>query len=196
MDLHTWITARVDAVEASALRGIEGRSIAFESDLDGRAVAGTITTATHGSDGLQFAIAQYGVEPRDATPAPVQQAAAVLRRCEADRRILARHTRVDSGYRVAREGCGYDGGYCPDLITENINDCPELLDLGYAHGLTPEILAGLDRPAPPERETSGGGLSGFIPDLWAKQVDAFLQTTLIRDVPPALRGPNWKADQS
>lgn len=46
-----------------------------------------------------------------------------LRRCEADRRILDRH-RLD-----------------PDVHSE-------LLDLGYAHGLTPEILATFEQPGP------------------------------------------------
>lgn len=78
---------------------------------------------------------------------------AIRRRCEADRRILARH-RIDSDaadsslFATACEGCGTEGE-CYDPATENINDCPELLDLGHAHGLTDEILTGLDRPQPP-----------------------------------------------
>jgi hypothetical protein len=112
----------------------------------------------------------------------------LLRRCEADRRILARHN-VDpqsAGSRTLATACGGCGvewvqDYC-DPITENINDCPELLDLAHAHGVTPDILAGLDRPQPPEpkplseRYANGGYLT---PPL----------TTA--DVPAALRGPNW-----
>ncbi|MFD9069165.1 hypothetical protein [Streptomyces lasiicapitis] len=79
--------------------------------------------------------------------------APLLRRCEADRRILARHNtdpaKAEWSEATACKGCGTYGD-CDWPETENINDCPELLDLGYAHGLTEEILAGLDRPQPPE----------------------------------------------
>jgi hypothetical protein len=61
------------------------------------------------------------------------------------------------------EGCGTDGemGYA---VTENLNDCPELLDLAYAHGLTAEILAGLDRPQKGERPDYPGETGNLLHD--------------------------------
>lgn len=113
-----------------------------------------------------------------------------LRRCEADRRILARHTvepdHADSPlFATACHGCGTEGD-CGDPVTENLNDCPELLDLGYAHGLTGEILAGLDRPQPPKPTPAQ---QRRLRRLAAGRISL----TGLRDVPPALRGPNWKA---
>jgi hypothetical protein len=103
----------------------------------------------------------------------------ILRRCEADRRILARH-RPDSAPVVfpdACEGCGLDDWGLPN--TESINDCPELLDLAHAHGITDDTLAGLDRPQPPEAKPRS-------------LADIFAPHTPMRDVPAALRGPNWQ----
>lgn len=127
---------------------------------------------------------------------PSDEAAPILRRCEADRRILARH-KVDPAqaedrlYATACHGCGTYGD-CDDPNTENLNDCPELLDLGYAHGLTDEILAGLDRPQPPEqpkREPHPEGFSGRLRDAFAAALNPPITTS---DVPEALRGPRWK----
>lgn len=124
---------------------------------------------------------------------PPSQSRGVRLRCEADRRILARHRPVNDGRSVACGGCGYDGSYLPESVAENINDCPELLDLGHAHGLTPEILAGLDRPQPPERTRTESSVMGqALAEAWGDQLLASLRTTLPRDVPAALRGPNWK----
>lgn len=116
---------------------------------------------------------------------PSDEAAPILRRCEADRRILAIHYSVNDGYSTACDGCG-TAGICDDWITENINDCPILLALAHAHGLTDEILAELDRPQPPDRKPidpsryANGGIlrSGTV-----------ITTS---DVPEALRGPRWK----
>lgn len=196
MDLHAWITERVDSVEASVLRELEGRRIALQPTDGSRPVGGTVTVASAGAHGPHLTLAQY-TEPRDGQPAPVEWARAVLRRCEADRRVLARHRQVDESYSVACEGCGYDGGYCPEPVTANVSDCPELLDLAHAHGIASEILAGLDRPKLPERETTGSGLSGYTVDAWASQIAADLRRThglqnALRNVPPALRGPNWR----
>ncbi|MGW1533903.1 hypothetical protein [Streptomyces aureus] len=104
-----------------------------------------------------------------------------LRRCEADRKILVRH-RLDPNaiwYDAAMcAGCGTEGEM-DYARAENLNDCPELLDLGYAHGLTDEILATLDRPQEGERpERTGPTLipealvEGMYGRLWASIVDA------------------------
>jgi len=109
----------------------------------------------------------------------------LLRRCEADRRILARHN-VDPNvtYEPACEGCG-TYGYAGLSNVDNLNDCPELLDLAHAHGITPDILASLDRPQPPEPEPRDGRRLGLGDTLATPPL-----TTA--DVPAALRGPNWK----
>lgn len=122
-------------------------------------------------------------------------AAAVLRRCEADRRILARHM-LDPGmahsvtYSAACQGCGMDDAWgLPNI--DNLNDCPELLDLAHAHGLTAEALAGLERPQPAEpcsrmqSAPAQSGIRGLAEVLGIRPI-----TT--SDVPEALRGPRWK----
>ncbi|MFD4547281.1 hypothetical protein [Streptomyces sp. NPDC058466] len=111
--------------------------------------------------------------------------AAILRRCEADRRILARHRRdPDCLAWAACKGCRNDDWGLPNV--DNLNDCPELLDLAHAHGITDEILARLDRPQAAEpkpidtsRYANGGTLT-----------PGTVITT--SDVPEALRGPRWK----
>jgi hypothetical protein len=84
--------------------------------------------------------------------------ASALRRCEADRRILNRHRLNPNAYWAEAamcEGCGTEDEMAYPR-TENLNDCPELLDLAHAHGLTPEILATLDRPQEGERPEPTG----------------------------------------
>lgn len=113
--------------------------------------------------------------------APVDDPAAVLRRCEADRRILARH-RIDPDEAVfpgACKGCGVDDWGLPNI--DSVNDCHELLDLAHAHGITDEILASLDRPEMPPRPAPKP-LGGVLPP----------GVGATADVPPTLRGPNWK----
>lgn len=107
---------------------------------------------------------------------PPSQADGVRLRCEADRRVLARHV-VDTdqtAFTAACEGCDLDSWGLPNV--DNLNDCPELLDLAHAHGITDEILATLDRPEPSPPPPYK--LRGPLPDT--------------SRVPPALRGPNWK----
>ncbi|MGW1154465.1 hypothetical protein ACWD45_24675 [Streptomyces rubiginosohelvolus] len=114
---------------------------------------------------------------------------AMRRRCEADLRILARH-RLDTNfpYEPACYGCGTYGDRELSNV-DNLNDCPELLDLAHAHGITPDILAGLDRPQTPE------------PKSWLDQAEDYLHVANLgrgtrpiatSDVPEALRGPRWK----
>lgn len=114
---------------------------------------------------------------------PPSQRDSVRLRCEADRRILARH-------RLAAADNYYEPGSCLGCrtfgdqemaYTEHLNECPELLDLAHAHGITDEIHAGLDKPEvppPPAPKPLGGALP---PGVGATS-----------DVPPTLRGPNWK----
>jgi hypothetical protein len=173
-DLHGWITQQIDEVERLARRAAElcgchppAPSWSFrdgDEPTDGRILVDGDPHPTlrrrisrkkwNGSyDGLFMAEHIVAHDPE-----------AALRRCAADRKILARH-RLDPNALWADaamcEGCGTEGemGYAR---TENLNDCPELLDLAEAHGITPEILASLDRPQEGERpEPSGPSL---IPD--------------------------------
>ena len=116
---------------------------------------------------------------------PPSQTEGVRLRCEADRRILARH-RLDPNvtYEPACEGCGTYGDMgMPEV--DNLNECPELLDLAHDHGITAEILAQLDRPQPPEPKPRDGRRLGLGDILATPPI-----TT--SDVPEALRGPRWK----
>lgn len=120
---------------------------------------------------------------------PPSQSEGVRLRCEADRRVLARHA-LDTAqaeswmFGAACMGCGTEGD-CDDPVSENLNDCPELLDLAHAHGMTEEILAGLDRPQAPEPKPRAGRRLGLA------DIVATLPITT-SDVPEALRGPRWK----
>lgn len=113
---------------------------------------------------------------------PPSQDDAVRLRCEADRRILARHK--------AWPGSDWCDGCGPDLDTQ-LSDCPELLDLAHAHGIKPETLAGLDRPQP--RELKPHAKVAHTP-AGARNIARLLTTRPITtsDVPAALRGPRWK----
>lgn len=152
-DLHGWIVQQVDHTEDRARRTSE----------DLFHVLG------------QIEYEDRGVE-RDEQHIEHHKPLRVLRRCAADRKILARHRLSPDAYwsdAAMCEGCGTEGemGYA---VTENLNDCPELLDLAEAHGLTPEILAGLDRPQRGERPEPGPGFQmpdaiteGMYGQLWA-----------------------------
>lgn len=192
MDLHTWITQQVDSVEhlARACTATDWRHV-----YDGVIVDRDTDGWQHALDNSRIASIAYeriywSTNPPHSPEADhivTHDPDTVLLRCEADRRILARHA-IDPGeagdrlYANACHGCGTSGD-CDDPVTDNINDCPELLDLAHAHGITPDILAGLDRPQPPEptpltRRYANGGI--LTPPITTS------------DVPEALRGPRWK----
>jgi hypothetical protein len=113
-----------------------------------------------------------------------------LRRCEADRRILSRHRLNPDAYwheAAMCEGCGTEGDMAYP-VTENLNDCPELLDLAHAYGLTEEILATLDRPQEGERPER----PDIPPPVHLDAIVRLLSAQPTSSVPAALRGPNWK----
>jgi hypothetical protein len=185
MDLHAWITQQVDAVEklARACDATDWRHV-----FDGIIVDRDIDGWQSAPDNARIASVAYERIYWSTSPAHSPEADhivsndpdTVLRRCEADRRILARHRRdPDCLAWASCKGCGNDGWGLPSV--DNLNACPELLDLAHAHDITDEILAGLDRPQPPEPEPRKHGR------LWG--VTAPLTTS---DVPEALRGPHWK----
>jgi hypothetical protein len=165
-DLHGWITQQIERIEAVAQAATEGPWYADHPE------------PRHWGDDPESALIvrgkvlcildnQYG-GPLNADHIVLHDPTTVLRRCEADRRILARH-RLDPDaiwHEAAMcEGCGTEDEMAYPR-TENLNDCPELLDLAHAHGITEEILAALDRPQEGERpEPSGPSL---IPDALAE----------------------------
>ncbi|MWA08750.1 DUF6221 family protein [Streptomyces sp. BA2] len=173
MDLHAWITQQVDKIEGIARAADEtlGQVLSQVEYVDKHTVADERHINLH---------------------API----AVLRRCEADRRILARHRldpsrTTDSTFAAACEGCDEDTTWGLPWV-DNLNDCPELLDLAHAHGLTDEILAGLDRPQAPMREAREPhpeGFAGMLRDAFDRALTPPITTS---DVPEALRGPHWK----
>lgn len=119
---------------------------------------------------------------------PPSQVKRLLLRIEADRRILAWHrlaTEWTWALDPACHGCGTSGD-CDDPVTDNVSDCPELLDLAHAHGITPEILAGLDRPTPSERSLPADA-------AYELRITSYPTPPITTsDVPEALRGPHWK----
>lgn len=184
-DLRGWISQAVAKREALARRAskMTGRWV-YALELQ-RVLDGDYVVANTGS--------AYGwhIEANDP--------AAVLRRCAADRKILARHNRNPSwadwpSQAVACHGCGTYGD-CDWPVTDNLNDCPELLDLAEGYGITDEELAHLDRPQPPEQqpaEPAGKSALQVIDEfLWSMAANR--RATPTSDVPAALRGPNWKA---
>lgn len=165
-DLHAWITQQIDKVEAGTHSATAGPWSADMDDDTVFAEAGTVARmwdyVRSGSD-VQVK-ADMGLIITHADPI------AVLRRCAADRKILARHRRDPDTYwadRAMCQGCGTTGD-CDWPVTDNLNDCPELLDLAEGYGLTPEILAGLDRPERGERPEPGPGFQ--MPDAIAEGI--------------------------
>lgn len=149
-DLHAWITQQVVEAEAVARNATSGpwRDETKRHEWQGRVIIypGVSPVAEVDLDGSGGVLS-----PADAAHIVLHNPTAVLRRCEADRRILDRHT-IDPdrvAFPAACNGCGNDDWGMPNV--ENINDCPELLDLAHAHGITGEELAQLDRPQPPKR---------------------------------------------
>ncbi|MDX3515896.1 DUF6221 family protein [Streptomyces caniscabiei] len=175
-DLHGWTTQQIDETQriAEAARGQGNGQWRHDSSHPNGYVY---------DDGAQPVVYDEGAPfPEEAAHIALHDPAAVLRRCAADRRVLARHRLDPDAYwaeAAACEGCGTEGEMDYPR-TENLNDCPELLDLAHAYGLTDKILAGLDRPQQGER-----------PDPVCFPISA---STLMRmsEVPPSLRGPNWK----
>lgn len=196
-DLHGWITQQVAEVEDIARLtsggGYEPDTWHAEPSRSGRWVQIVAHSRTLGEPpeaDQPVALVQSG--RREHLLIARHDPAAVLRRCEADRRVLERH-RMNPGaiwYEAAMcHGCGTeDEMACPR--TENLNDCPELLDLGYAHGLTDEILATLDRPREGERPEPAG--LSLIPDAVAEAMYGCLLAAFIGTRPVEPR-PEVKA---
>lgn len=184
MDLHAWITQQVDRVEAAA-RAAGGKAWHWEHDYgdmcnDPTCPYGELAT----DDTVLMQVHGYDVtEPwQGAAHIATHDPAAVLRRCGADRRILARHepqpngTGFDDGWQC--QTCSVDGGDGYQYLVPY--PCPTVEDLAHAHGITEEILAELDHPRPPG-----------LPADAAYELRITSHPTLpltTSDVPEALRG--------
>jgi hypothetical protein len=183
-DLHGWISQKIDAAQALAI-ACPPWPWTFETDDD----------SVLSADGIQvaemFALSSQQIRTAGAFVAG-NDPAAVLRRCAADRKILAIHSYAggNSWDQYACHGCGYDDtGY----LVDHANDCETLLALAEGYGLTEEARAQLDRPAW-ERQPAVSGKSALqVIDEFLWETTATRQTTTTSDVPAALRGPNWKA---
>jgi hypothetical protein len=185
MDLQAWITQQVDRVEALAKAATPGP---WEGVVD-RHQRGVVDASVWSEPLGYYVTEKISSGERheaDARHIGEHNPAAVLRRCEADRRILARHapqpngTGFEDGWQC--QTCSVDGGDGYQYLVPY--PCPTIEDLAHAHGITPNVLAGLDHPRTPEaarsideRYANGGILTPPI-------------TT--SDVPAALRGPRWK----
>ncbi|QDN57361.1 DUF6221 family protein [Streptomyces sp. S1D4-20] len=180
-DLHGWITQQIERRETDI----------HSAEKDhGRTWAASWHAPT---DSFQLLDDHGIVVASDLLPGAVALLAihdpeGARRRCEADRRILDRHTLDPTvHWTPACAGCG-NYGDMEMPYTENLNECPELLDLGYAHGLTPEILATLDQPETPARPER----PDIPPPVHLNALVRLLSARPTSSVPPALRGPNWK----
>lgn len=153
-DLHGWISSQVTEAETRAQAASAWGTVWYHDDF-----VHEIRDEGNGNTIAAVCQPEYAAHIVDQAPA------AVLRRCAADRRILTRHNidpdKAAWSEATACKGCGVYGD-CDWPETDNLNDCPELLDLAAAHGITDDELAQLDRPAPPERETSGKSFSQLL----------------------------------
>lgn len=197
-DLHGWITQQIDATEQAARKAAElcgCHPPAPSWEFDDEATDGRIRIIGEPHPTLKRKIGRRWNGSYEgmfmAEHIVRHDPAAVLRRCAADRKILARHhLDPDVHWTPACKGCGtYGDQELPE--TDNLNECPELLDLAEAHGLTPEILATLDEPETPARPER--------PDVPApahlNQIIKLLSAKPTSSVPAALRGPNWKPER-
>ncbi|MFF5404588.1 DUF6221 family protein [Streptomyces misionensis] len=171
-DLHGWIIQQIKKAETTARAATGGPWITEFSGETGHCVipADAQSTREH------VARTQLYAAAFDAEHIAMHDPAATLRRCTADRKILTEHRPYG--------GRGWDGHACigcgeshDSWIIDHANDCPTLLALAEGYGLTPEILAALDRPIPEPHPTPKP--RGPMPDT--------------RRVPASLRGPSWKA---
>jgi hypothetical protein len=191
-DLHGWITQQITETERTARactatdwRHIDAGTI-VDRDTDGWQHAPDQAVVAR----VAYERIYYSCSPPHAPDADhivMHDPESVLRRCAADRKILAEHTPQGGGYpsHYACEGCGYDGSYCPEPNVGHINDCPTLIALAEGYGLTDEQLAGLDRPEPERPEPR--------PPVNLTALVRLASAQPTSSVPPALRGPNWKA---
>lgn len=198
-DLHRWVAQQITEREQLASliagggyepdewRGEPSRSGRWTQIVAYSRTIGEPPEAAARDDDQAVALVQTG--RNEHLLIALNDPAAVMRRCAADRKILEHHAPVGNGCpsHYACYGCGYDGGGdLSEWETLHVNDCPTLQAIAEGYGITAEELATLDRPEPERpKPTSTWGIPGWPYGL-------LLRTTLA-DVPSSLRGPNWKA---
>mgnify|MGYP001608697000 CR=1 FL=1 len=163
-DLHGWIAQQITRVE-NDLRAVDkehGRSWTTRWN----ASSDTFTIY----DGNSSAVAA-DVLPAAAGLIALNDPATVLRRCAADRKILAVHAPAGTKWDpYACNGCGVDSEYGHEV--DHTNDCETLQALAEGYGLTEEQRAQLDRPEA-ERPEPGPGFQAPAPivegyrQMWA-----------------------------
>lgn len=158
-DLHDWISQQIDEREALA-EACPPWPWTFDADED----------AVLAADGIQVADV-FALSSRQQRAIgefiAVNDPAATLRRCAADRKIVELHCYGDDPditYEpYACRGCGYsDMGY----LVDHCNDCETLLALAEGYGITDTELAALDRPEVPRREGTGKPLSEALAEAF------------------------------
>ena len=180
-DLHGWILEQIGVREEAARDATEGPWFAdhpegsWGDDPGARLVGqGKILALFSNDNNGHLNVDHIALHSPDA----------VLRRCAADRKLLEIHKPrgTDFGYDPnVCEGCGQEG-YCQDWVTEHANDCPVLLAVAEGYGLTPEILAGLDRPQLEPSTPVDGPTIGYVPSkVWEDAIVASLKATF--DIP-------------
>jgi hypothetical protein len=198
-DLHGWITQQVDATEAVAQAATPGpwtvTPVVYGKPEDGYGPPTNFEITAPDAEIVTHAMYEGGGIHRgpNAQHIALNDPAAVLRRCAADRKILTEHQPYGESWEpYACTGCGYDGSdYCSTWITDHTNDCPTLQALAEGYGLTEEQRAALDRPEP-ERPAYPGKTGDVVVDsLSSALISLAVNTTPMRKVPAALRGPNW-----
>lgn len=172
-DLHGWITQQIDEREALA-RQASRNGADWTVDLPIAAIRATDDFAVAETSGTWA----WHIAANDP--------AAVLRRCAADRKILGIHAYKRGSYEpYACNGCGSDD---MGALVDHANDCETLLALAEGYGITDEELAQLDRPQQPRRQEASARPQW---DSWPMGT-LHRPTTPTSDVPPTLRGPDWK----
>lgn len=180
-DLHGWITQQIDRL-GNDLRAVDkehGRN--WTTQWNASADTFTIYDDNGSAVAADFLPAVAGL-------VALNDPAAVLRRCAADRKILAEHKAREGGWYdwYACEGCGYDNAdYCSEPMTSHINDCPTLLALAEGYGLTEEQQAQLDRPEKERPEPTGPSLipDGLAEAMYGSLYAVFLGTRPVEPRP-------------
>lgn len=163
-DLHGWITQQIDNTAASADRWHDTECATHDTTLIDATVLQSATLCDCGGP------------------------AAVLRRCQADRKILEVHAPAGTQWDpYACNGCGIDSEYGHEV--GHTNDCETLLALAEGYGLTEEQRVALDRPEP-ERPTPTG--PSLLPDGLAEAMTGRLFVTFLGTRPVEPR-PEVKA---
>lgn len=210
-DLHEWITQQIDEreqlvnlISPGGYAPDEWRIEPSRSGRWARLVAYSRTNieppeAAVREDDQPVALVQTG--RNEHLLMAMHDPAGVLRRCAADRKILADHAPMGvswSNY-YACEGCGYDGAdYCSEPNVGHVNDCPTLLATAGAYGLTEGQRAALDRPEKEQPAPSQSVIPPIIQEHMTALTERILGTRLaeprllVKVVGPApIPMPEW-----